>query len=59
MLTLDELYRIKESLVEIEPDVVKLKLNFSYTFAEARRKEALRLLEREIKLVREFNEQSY
>jgi len=57
-MTLEELKQIKESLEECRPNVEDFSWGPSLEFAERRKKEALRLLRKEIKIKRKENAES-
>jgi hypothetical protein len=49
MLSLAELYQILESLQELEPNVERFSWGPTYTFAERRQTEAIRIVKQAIK----------
>jgi hypothetical protein len=51
-LTLEELYKIKKSLEELSADVETFNWGPSWEFANQRKAEALKLLRREIKIMK-------
>jgi len=56
-MTLEELKQIRESLEECGPDVENFSWGPTLHFAQERRKQALKILNREIKRIKENNEQ--
>jgi len=54
-MTLDELKKIYESLKECHPSVEDFSWGPTYSFAQERREEALRIIRREMKELKENN----
>lgn len=54
-MTLEELIKVKESLEELEATAEKFDWGPSQTFAQQRQAEAIRIIKREIKKVKNEN----
>jgi len=55
-MTVDDLVKIKESLEECYPDVEYFSWGPTYTFAKQRREAALKLLKKEIRTLKNANQ---
>lgn len=54
-MTLEELYKVRESLEELTADVETFNWGPSLSFANRRKEEALRIINKEIQLLEKFN----
>lgn len=55
-MTLDKLYKIRESLEELVPDAANIDFGPSLEMTKRRQQEALRLVNIEIKLIEDYEE---
>lgn len=58
MLTLDKLYKIKESLEELVPDSENIDFGPAHAMVELRKINALRMIQHEILLLETYDDQT-